>query len=99
MHFTAAAGAGLTEEYFRQLLSEDLVVKVENAGKKLVWVKNRDRNEALDCLVYASAALSILRPNFEYLRSRLERRPQESAPRSTPQAPVRRGVLSRGISL
>lgn len=99
VHFTAAAGAGLTEEYFKQLLSEDLVVKIENAGKKLVWVKNRDRNEALDCLVYATAALSILRPNFEYLRSRLEGRPQESALRPTPQAPARRGVLSRGISL
>ncbi len=100
VHFTAAAGAGLTEEYFRQLLSEDLMVKVENAGKKLVWVKNRDRNEALDCLVYATAALSILRPNFEFLRSRLEGRPQESAPRPTPQAPVRqRGVFSRGVSL
>ena len=40
------------EEYFKQLTAE----KREKGGK---WVKSRHRNEALDCRVYAYAALEI----------------------------------------
>lgn len=40
-------------EYFKQLTAE----KRESSGK---WIKMRNRNEALDCRVYAYAALEIL---------------------------------------
>lgn len=45
------------EEYFKQLTAERLVTKVNAKGfVKLEWRKHYDRNEALDCRVYARAA-------------------------------------------
>ena len=56
VHFDAA----LDEEYFKQLTSESLVTRFRRGVKKREFVKLRRRNEALDCLVYAIAALHIL---------------------------------------
>lgn len=48
-------------EYFKQLCAEQLKTVVgRNGFNKLEWQKLRDRNEALDCLVYARAALYVL---------------------------------------
>lgn len=48
------------EEYFLQLCAEELVTKVNNRGYLVQeWKKNRERNEALDCAVYARAASII----------------------------------------
>ena len=35
------------------------------------WVKTRERNEALDCFVYARAAQSVLKPDFRMIRKNL----------------------------
>jgi phage terminase large subunit GpA-like protein len=43
-------------EYFMQLTAEQLVTKVVNGYPKQEWQKLRDRNEVLDCRVYARAA-------------------------------------------
>lgn len=43
-------------EYFKQLTAEQLVSKVVKGYTKREWQKTRDRNEALDCRVYARAA-------------------------------------------
>lgn len=49
------------EEFCRQLVAEELRrAKTRNGGVKLEWVKTRDRNEALDCRVYARAAAVLL---------------------------------------
>ncbi len=40
-------------------MAEELVEKVVNGRVKLLWDKKGRRNEALDCLVYAYAALRI----------------------------------------
>jgi phage terminase large subunit GpA-like protein len=47
------------EEYFKQLTAEQLVTRVVNGYPKPEWQKTRDRNEALDCRVYAIAAAVI----------------------------------------
>lgn len=50
--------AGTTDEWLKQLTAEQLVT-IENKRthfKKLEWQKMRERNEALDCRVYARAA-------------------------------------------
>lgn len=47
------------EEYFKQLCAEELVIKLVKGYRKYEWQKVRDRNEALDCRVYARAAASI----------------------------------------
>lgn len=43
-------------EFFKQLTAEQLVTKVVKGYAKREWQKVRDRNEALDCHVYARAA-------------------------------------------
>lgn len=45
------------EEFCRQLTAERLVIRDgRNGFRKMEWVKSRERNEALDCRVYARAA-------------------------------------------
>lgn len=44
------------EEYFKQLTAEQLVTKKIEGKSIQRWVKKYDRNEALDCRVYARAA-------------------------------------------
>jgi phage terminase large subunit GpA-like protein len=49
------------EEYFKQLTAESLVqTKMKSGAVKFEWKKSRERNEALDCRVYALAALYVL---------------------------------------
>ncbi len=46
----------IEEEYFEQLTAEKCVTSFSNGNLKRQWVTIRNRNEALDCLVYAYAA-------------------------------------------
>ena len=49
------------EEFCRQLCAEQLVARADRRGfRRLEWVKMRERNEALDCRVYARAAAAAL---------------------------------------
>ena len=49
------------EEYFRQLTAEKVIVRRNRKGFAVVeWVKERERNEALDCRVYNRAAASMV---------------------------------------
>ena len=45
-----------SEEYFKQITAEQLVTKLVRGYRRLEWQKMRERNEALDCRVYARAA-------------------------------------------
>ena len=50
------------KEYFEQLCAERLVMRVKpNGFKQPSWEKIRDRNEALDCRLYAMAAAAAMR--------------------------------------
>jgi hypothetical protein len=52
------------EEVCRQLTAEQLVARRgRNGYRRLEWVKTRERNEALDCRVYARAAAAALGMN------------------------------------
>ncbi len=44
------------EEYFKQLTAESQKPKIVRGSPGLVWTKDYERNEALDCRVYARAA-------------------------------------------
>lgn len=49
-----------TEEYCRQLVAEELRRETDKKGfTRREWVKTRERNEALDCRVYAKAAAAL----------------------------------------
>ena len=47
------------EEYFKQITAEQLVTRIVKGYRRGEWQKTRDRNEALDCRVYARAAASV----------------------------------------
>lgn len=49
-----------SEEYFRQLTAEQKVVKLIRGYRRYQWEKTRERNEALDCRVYARAASFVV---------------------------------------
>jgi phage terminase large subunit GpA-like protein len=44
------------EEFFKQLTAEQLVARIVKGYRRMEWQKMRERNEALDCRVYARAA-------------------------------------------
>ena len=48
------------QEYFKQLCAEQLVTRVVRGTRKYVWEPVQERNEALDCRVYARAAAQAL---------------------------------------
>lgn len=62
------------EEYFKQLTAERSLIKHDKAGFSYrIWEKkNHPRNEALDLMVYAFAALKILNINLDSAVSRIE---------------------------
>lgn len=70
------------EEYFRMLTAEKKVTKYYKGRPRMEWVKIRTRNEALDCRVYALAALSILNLNLEAVYKQAQNRvsSQENVP-------------------
>lgn len=66
---------GVDEEYFKQLTAEvQKRVKDKQGRERLMWVKIRDRNEALDCFVYATAAMEAVNPDFEKIQRHIGKR-------------------------
>lgn len=84
----------LPAEFFRQLTAEKLVTTKREFETTLQWVKTSERNEALDCAVYARAAVAVLRPNFRKLKRNLDRAvSQMEARRNAPPAQVSLGAV------
>ncbi len=52
-------GPACDDEYFAQLAAEKLVTRFRGQRPYQEWVQTRARNEALDCLVYALAAMRL----------------------------------------
>ena len=81
---------GRGDEYFAQLTAEKMVTRFHKGYKRREWQQRRPRNEALDCRVYAIAALGILNVNVDSLANRFYRAPiKEDEPAKTP-APKKR---------
>lgn len=99
----AEAGAGFChfpferdEEYFSQLTAEKVVTKYTKGFPRREWVKARARNEALDCRVYAYAALRILNPVWSAVSRRMTDAPiVEATPPAAPEEPINRVVQNR----
>jgi phage terminase large subunit GpA-like protein len=51
---------GIEEEFFEQLTAEKVVTRYSKGFSHQEWVKTRNRNEALDCLVYALAVAYLM---------------------------------------
>lgn len=89
------------EELAAQLTAERLVTRFVRGVPSQVWKKTRPRNEALDCTVYALAALRLLHPDLGLLSARLlnpERPepPARKAERESWLGPRRGGWLKGG---
>lgn len=80
------------EEYFRMLTAEKKITKYFRGRPKKEWVKVRTRNEALDCRVYAMAALAVLNLNLEAVYKQAQNKVQ-SVNRTTP--PPKRRVMPK----
>ena len=72
--------AGRSDEYYQQLAnSEKIVTKYQKGFPRRDFVKTRTRNEALDCRVYAYAALCILSLNINAVADRVVNAPEPEA--------------------
>lgn len=60
----------LDAEYFLQLTAEQVKIRYHKGKKLREYVQIRERNEALDCMVYATAALMILNPNLNIIKNK-----------------------------
>jgi len=91
-HFPVDRG----EEYFRMLTAEKKVTRYFKGRPRTEWAKIRTRNEALDCRVYATAALSILNLNLEAVymagQNQVSSEEQPTA-RRRPGMPMRSGFV------
>lgn len=96
VHYNRKQESGFNENFFQQLTAEIYEQKFEKGVIKRSWKKIRERNEALDCMVYATAGIEILNPNFESLEQFYSNSGNVA---KTTQPQKRRGTVSRGISL
>jgi phage terminase large subunit GpA-like protein len=107
MHFPTRVET-VDEEFFAQLCAEHRETRYSKRGvaTHYVWVKDRDRNEALDAAVLALAAFRLLNPNIRQIAERLreavaalESRTGASQPvSSSGQTPARTKPVTRRVA-
>jgi len=78
--------------YFKGLTAEKLITRYNKGFPVKEWHKVRERNEPLDCRVYAYAALKILNPDFSAIKQRIS---MHNAEKSEVQPPAKRRVVRR----
>jgi phage terminase large subunit GpA-like protein len=79
------------ESHFNQLTAEKLVTRYIKGQPKREWTKpDKARNEALDCRVYAFAALKIMNPSLKRLveRRKLNQPTRDSVMNKEPEKPT-----------
>lgn len=81
------------DEFAAQLTSEKLVRRMKRGERVQVWKKTRPRNEALDCWVYATAAMRLLNPRLQVMAAQLQA--TSAPPPPTPGQPVAAGPTAR----
>ena len=80
------------EEYFQQLTAEKRVARYIKGFPKKEFIKIRPRNEALDCRVYALAAITLLNPVFSALSLKIN---PEEKPTEVPEEEPKLNTLRR----
>lgn len=92
------------EEYFKQLAAEKMVTRYRKGVPFREWIQVRKRNEALDCMVYAHAAMVLLNPRIDVLAKRLgeftpdepkESKTETQSRRTRKRQPGRGGFVNR----
>ena len=80
----------LDEEWYLQMAGEELRTKNVGGRDVFYWKQTRVRNEALDCRVYAFAAMRLLHPVWQQLAANRDRAPDAPEPEVLPSAPPTR---------
>lgn len=93
-HFPKDASRGYGIDYFKGLTAETKRLK----GNRIEWVKIRDRNEPLDLRNYATAAIEILKPNFDNLE-RMSREQLSRLSNTKTAKPKKAKVSSKGVDI
>lgn len=75
---------GLPDEYYLQLTAEKIRIKYKNGFPYGEFHKIRQRNEIIDCRVYALAALTLLNPSFVILYEQIYKSPTDKNKKKTP---------------
>ena len=91
-HFPREKDKGYTQEYFKGLTAEKMVVTYKKGKAVFAWVLKDGgykRNEPLDVRNYATAALEIANPVLK--------KPDQNAPAATPRKRGRRSRTNGGI--
>ena len=81
-------GVDFDDEYFLQLTAEKMVTKYRRGFPVMEFVKTRERNEALDCLAYAYAALDNLNVKLAALASKRKQKANYVEPDAEPDSPL-----------
>ncbi len=100
MHFPIDYRAGYDMEYFKGLISEEMVMHRKSGRSVIAWEKIYERNEPLDCRNYARACYRYFHWNFDELERIIngEEKPKvitkaEDTKRKT------RHIVSKGIKV
>ena len=100
-HFPINADRGYDEVVIKGLNSEQKVTEIKNGRAVVKWKKKSGiRNEPFDLRVYNTAAVEILRPNFDVLEKKVKA--GINYMRKTPgkaEKKRRTGTVSRGVEL
>ena len=99
-HFPINKELGYDEAYMKGLNSEQLVTEVKDGRAYTRWKKKSGtRNEPLDLRVYNTAAVEMLRPDFDVLEKRVQAGINYMKKRPASARRKRKGVVSRGIQI
>lgn len=101
-HFPINKELGYDEAYVKGLNSEQLVTEVKDGRAFTKWKKKPGtRNEPLDLRVYNTAAVEMLRPDFDVLEKRVQAgiNYMKKRPASARRKKKRVGAVSRGIQI
>lgn len=100
MHFPVDYRAGYDMEFFKGLISEQMVIHRRGGKSVIAWEKVYERNEPLDCRNYARAAYRYFNWHFDELERMIN---GEEEPKVITKAEEtkrkQRHVVSRGIKV
>ena len=100
MHFPIDYRAGYDMEYFKGLISEQMVMHRRSGRSTIAWEKVYERNEPLDCRNYARAAYRYFNWHFDELERVINGEDEPKIITKTEEIKRKqRHVVSRGIKV
>ena len=100
MHFPMDYRRGYDKEFFKGLISEQMVIHRRSGRSVIAWEKIHERNEPLDCRNYARAAFRYFNWHFDDLERIINgvEEPQIITQREETKR-KQRHIVSRGIKI